>query len=64
LEINPWIINVDRIITKMEKSRVLVLGATGYIGKYIHCKGKGSIASSHFYSSSTSHFELFQKGAT
>jgi hypothetical protein len=34
LEINPWI-NDDRIITKMEKSCVLVLGARGYIGKYI-----------------------------
>ncbi len=30
----------------------------------VHCKGKCSIGSSHFYSSSTSHFGLFQKGAT
>ncbi len=34
MEINPWI-NDDRIIAKMGKSRVLVIGATGYIGKYI-----------------------------
>jgi len=35
----------------------------GYIEKYI-CKGKYSIGSFHFYSSSTSHFGLSQKGAT